>query len=194
MKTRTQNTNQNMINLNINNPNLPTAPHIVAKLAEATNNPHAHNYSASRNIPKLRKTQTTYYTRHFNVDLDPKNKIIITLKSKKKLTNLTQTITSPNNTILIPNPNYPIHPYNFIITTSAKPPPTSHSTNPNKTYEPPPSWTPSNQTTTPTPTPAPIISTPTPTPAPTPIVTTSAKPPPPSHSTNPNKTYKPPPN
>jgi alanine-synthesizing transaminase len=39
----------------------------------------------------------------------------VTLGSKEGLANLAQAITAPGDTILVPNPSYPIHPYGFII-------------------------------------------------------------------------------
>src|SRR5216684_9125781 len=97
------------------NPDLATAPHIVAKLAEAAANPRAHGYSASRGIPGLRKAQAAYYARRFGVELDAESEIIVTLGSKEGLANLAQAITSPGDIVLVPNPSYPIHPYGFII-------------------------------------------------------------------------------
>src|SRR5471032_2992657 len=115
MKARARAAGQDVIDLGMGNPDLPTAPHIVAKLAEAAANPRAHGYSASRGIPGLRKAQAAYYQRRFNVDLDPESEIIVTLGSKEGLANLASAITSPGDILLVPNPSYPIHPYGFII-------------------------------------------------------------------------------
>src|SRR6187551_278267 len=115
MKARARGAGQDVIDLGMGNPDLPTAPHIVAKLAEAAGNPRAHGYSASRGIPGLRKAQAAYYARRFNVELDPESEIIVTLGSKEGLANLAQAITSPGDIVLVPNPSYPIHPYGFII-------------------------------------------------------------------------------
>ncbi len=51
----------------------------------------------------------------FGVELDPESEIIVTLGSKEGQANLAQAITSPGDTVLVPNPSYPIHPYGFII-------------------------------------------------------------------------------
>jgi len=115
MKARARAAGQDVIDLGMGNPDLATAPHIVAKLAEAAANPRAHGYSASRGIPGLRKAQAAYYRRRFNVELDPESEIIVTLGSKEGLANLAQAITSPGDIVLVPNPSYPIHPYGFII-------------------------------------------------------------------------------
>ena len=94
-------------------------PHIVAKLIEAVQNPKAHGYSASRGIPGLRRAYAAYYARRFNVELDPEREIIVTLGSKEGLANLAQAITAPGDTILVPNPCYPIHSFGFIMAGAA---------------------------------------------------------------------------
>src|SRR6516162_5270005 len=119
MKARARGTGQDVIDLGMGNPDLPTAPHIVAKLAEAAANARAHGYSASRGIPGLRKAQVAYYSRRFNVELDPESEIIVTLGSKEGLANLAQAITSPGDVIVVPNPSYPIHAFGFMIAGAA---------------------------------------------------------------------------
>src|SRR5678816_3725080 len=119
MKARARGAGQDVVDLGMGNPALPTAPHIVAKLAEAAANPRAHGYSASRGIPGLRKAQAAYYDRRFNVSLDPESEIIVTLGSKEGLANLAQAITAPGDVVLAPNPSYPIHQFGFIIAGAA---------------------------------------------------------------------------
>jgi alanine-synthesizing transaminase len=104
-----------VVDLGMGNPDLPTPAHIVAKLTEAVQDPRTHRYSTSRGIPGLRKAHAAYYARRFNVDLDPETETIVTLGSKEGLANLAQAITSPGDVILVPNPSYPIHPYGFIM-------------------------------------------------------------------------------
>ena len=49
------------------------------------------------------------------MSLDPETEVIATLGSKEGLANLASAITSPGDTILVPNPSYPIHQFGFII-------------------------------------------------------------------------------
>src|ERR1700751_3822561 len=103
------------------NQDSPTPPHIVAKLVEAVQNPKTHGYSSSRGIAGLRRAQAAYYPRRFNVDLDPDSEVIVTLGSKEGLANLAQAITAPGDTILVPNPCYPIHAFGFIMAGASLP-------------------------------------------------------------------------
>jgi alanine-synthesizing transaminase len=104
-----------VIDLGMGNPDGPTPPHIVAKLVEAVQNPKTHGYSSSKGIAGLRRAYAGYYARRFNVELDPEREIIVTLGSKEGLANLAQAITAPGDTILVPNPCYPIHAFGFIM-------------------------------------------------------------------------------
>jgi len=104
-----------VIDFGMGNPDQSPAPHILEKMQESLHNPRAHRYSTSRGIPGLRKALAGYYERRFGVDIDPEAEAIVTLGSKEGLANLAQAISSPGDTILVPNPSYPIHAFGFII-------------------------------------------------------------------------------
>jgi alanine-synthesizing transaminase len=106
---------EDIVDLGMGNPDSPTPPHIVAKLIEAVQDPRTHRYSMSKGIPGLRRALAGYYDRRFGVKLDPETEVVATLGSKEGLANLAQAISSPGDTILVPNPSYPIHQFGFII-------------------------------------------------------------------------------
>jgi len=110
---------EDIIDLGMGNPDTATPPHIVAKLIEAVQDPRSHRYSVSKGIPGLRRALAGYYRRRFDVDLDPENEVVATIGSKEGLANLASAITSPGDTILVPNPSYPIHQFGFIIAGAA---------------------------------------------------------------------------
>lgn len=115
MKAKARAAGDDIIDFGMGNPDTPTPQHIVDKLTEAVQDPKTHRYSNSRGIPGLRKAMAAYYQRRFGVDLDPEGEIIVTLGSKEGLANLATAISSPGDTMLVPNPSYPIHPFGFII-------------------------------------------------------------------------------
>jgi alanine-synthesizing transaminase len=119
LKAQARAAGRDVIDLGMGNPDGPTPPHIVAKLVEAVQNPKTHGYSSSRGIAGLRRAHAAYYARRFNVELDPEREIIVTLGSKEGLANLAQAITAPGDTILVPNPCYPIHSFGFIMAGAA---------------------------------------------------------------------------
>ncbi len=114
-KARARAAGEDIIDLGMGNPDTPTPPHIVAKLVEAVQDPRSHRYSVSKGIPGLRRALAGYYGRRFGVKLDPDTEVVATLGSKEGLANLASAITSPGDTILVPNPSYPIHQFGFII-------------------------------------------------------------------------------
>ena len=114
-KARARAGGEDIIDLGMGNPDTPTPPHIVAKLIEAVQDPRSHRYSVSKGIPGLRRALAGYYGRRFGVTLDPETEVVATLGSKEGLANLASAITSPGDTILVPNPSYPIHQFGFII-------------------------------------------------------------------------------
>lgn len=114
-KAKSRAAGDDIIDLGMGNPDSPTPPHIVAKLVEAVQDPRTHRYSVSKGIPGLRRALAGYYRRRFDVALDPETEVIATLGSKEGLANLAAAVTSPGDTILVPNPSYPIHQFGFII-------------------------------------------------------------------------------
>ncbi len=119
MKARARAAGDDIIDFGMGNPDFPTPPHIVAKLAEAVQDPRTHRYSESRGIKGLRRAVAGYYERRWNVSLDPETEAVVTIGSKEGLANLANAITSPGDIILSPNPSYPIHQFGFIIAGAA---------------------------------------------------------------------------
>jgi alanine-synthesizing transaminase len=104
-----------IIDLGMGNPDLPTPPHIVEKLAETARRDDTHGYSASRGINGLRKAQAAYYDRRFGVKVDPNSQVIVTIGSKEGFANIAHAITAPGDVVLCPNPSYPIHAFGFLM-------------------------------------------------------------------------------
>jgi len=104
-----------IIDFGMGNPDMPTPPHIIAKLVETVRDPRTNRYSASKGISGLRRAQAAYYARRFGVKLNPDTQVVATLGSKEGFANVAQAITAPGDVILVPNPTYPIHEFGFIM-------------------------------------------------------------------------------
>jgi len=115
LKSRARARGDDIIDLGMGNPDQPTPEHIVKKLIEASKDPRAHRYSASAGIPKLRKAVSDWYKRKYDVDLDPDTEVVTTIGSKEGICHLMLSILSPGDTVIVPNPSYPIHIYSVII-------------------------------------------------------------------------------
>ena len=106
---------EDIIDFGMGNPDQPTPKHIIDKLTETVQRGDTHRYSQSRGIPRLRKAITDWYQRRYNVYLDPDDEAIVTIGSKEGLAHLALATMGPGDTVLVPNPSYPIHPYGFVI-------------------------------------------------------------------------------
>jgi len=115
LKADARHRGEDIVDLGMGNPDLPTPKHIVDKLIEAAQNPKNHRYSASKGITQLRLAICEWYKRRFNVDLDHDTEAVITIGSKEGLSHLAYAMVEPGDLILTPAPAYPIHPYSFIL-------------------------------------------------------------------------------
>ena len=106
---------EDIIDFGMGNPDQPTPQHIVDKLVEAAQRKDTHRYSMSRGIPRLRRAICKWYKERFDVDLDPESQAIVTIGSKEGLAHLSLACLGPGDSVLVPNPAYPIHPYGFVI-------------------------------------------------------------------------------
>ena len=104
-----------IIDFGMGNPDMPTPKHIVDKLIETARDPKSGRYSASKGIAGLRRAMAGYYDRRYGVKLNPETEVIATLGSKEGFANLAQALTAPGDTVICPNPAYPIHAYGFIM-------------------------------------------------------------------------------
>ena len=102
---------EDVIDLGFGNPDIPSPPAVVEKLAEATRTPRNHRYSASRGIPNLRKAVADRYQRRFGVELDPETEVINTIGAKEGISHLMWVLVQPGDVALVPEPSYPIHIY-----------------------------------------------------------------------------------
>jgi alanine-synthesizing transaminase len=100
-----------VIDLGFGNPDLPSPPVAVEKLAEAARNPRNHRYSSSRGIAKLRLAVADLYRRRFGVELDHDTEVVTTIGAKEGLSHLMWVLLAPGDSALVPSPSYPIHIY-----------------------------------------------------------------------------------
>jgi len=115
LKMERRRAGEDIIDLGMGNPDVPTPQHIVDKLVEAAQKPHNHRYSASRGITKLRHAIADWYKRRYDVDVDPEAEAVVTIGAKEGLSHLVLALVNPGDVVFSPNPTYPIHPYSVII-------------------------------------------------------------------------------
>jgi alanine-synthesizing transaminase len=106
---------EDIIDLGMGNPDLPTPKHIVAKLVEAARNPRNHRYSVTKGITKLRVAIANWYKRKYDVDIDPETEVVVTMGAKEGIGHLVLATISQGDVVFVPSPAYPIHTYSVVI-------------------------------------------------------------------------------
>ena len=104
-----------VIDLGMGNPDGATPRVVVNKLIEAVRNPRNHRYSQSRGIPRLREEIARRYQANYGVTLDPDKEAIVTIGAKDALAHLMFATVGPGDTVVSPNPAYPIHQYGVLM-------------------------------------------------------------------------------
>ena len=106
---------EDVIDFSMGNPDQPTPRHIVEKLVESVQRSDTHGYSVSKGIYRLRRAICNWYKARYNVDLDPDSEAIVTIGSKEGIAHLALATLDQGDTVLVPNPSYPIHIYGPVI-------------------------------------------------------------------------------
>ena len=106
---------EDIIDMSMGNPDQPTPQHITDKLVEAALRENTHGYSISKGIYRLRKAICDWYQHRYAVEFDPESEAIVTIGSKEGLAHLMLATLDRGDTVLVPNPSYPIHIYGAII-------------------------------------------------------------------------------
>jgi len=106
---------EDIVDLSMGNPDGATPAHIVEKLCTVAQRPDTHGYSTSKGIPRLRRAIARWYGERYDVEIDPDSEAIVTIGSKEGLAHLMLATLDRGDTVLVPNPSYPIHIYGAVI-------------------------------------------------------------------------------
>ncbi|UVC28267.1 alanine transaminase [Pantoea sp. SOD02] len=106
---------EDIIDFSMGNPDGSTPPHIVEKLCQVAQREDTHGYSTSKGIPRLRRAISRWYADRYQVEIDPESEAIVTIGSKEGLAHLMLATLDHGDTVLVPNPSYPIHIYGAVI-------------------------------------------------------------------------------
>ncbi len=115
LKMKLRRAGEDVIDLGMGNPDIPTPSHVVEKLLAASQDARNHRYSASAGIPKLREAFANWWKTRYDVDLDPVNEVVATMGAKDALAHLVLATVGPGDVVFVPSPSYPIHPYSVVI-------------------------------------------------------------------------------
>jgi LL-diaminopimelate aminotransferase len=97
-----------LISLSIGDPDLPPPAFIIESLKKEAGDPKNHNYSFSQGEPDFREAVTGWCKKRFNVDLQ-QDQVVALLGSKEGIANVTRAFINPGDSVLVPDPAYPVY-------------------------------------------------------------------------------------
>src|SRR5262245_56694234 len=98
-----------VISFGIGDPDLPTPPHILDALAEASRDPTNHRYPETEGLPDFRRAVADWYEHRFAVKLDAAKEIISLIGSKEGIGHVALCFVDPGDVALVPDPAYPVY-------------------------------------------------------------------------------------
>ena len=115
LKVEARKNGDDVVDFGMGNPDQKTPEHIIRKMQECANEDTVHRYSSSKGIPRLRQAISNWYEDKYNVSIDPEDEAIVTIGSKEGLAHLALATLNHGDSVIVPSPSYPIHPYGAVI-------------------------------------------------------------------------------
>lgn len=100
---------KNVISLGVGSPDLPPSEQTVRALCEDAQKADAHGYQPYVGIADLRNGFAEWYSRWYQVELDPKTEIQPLIGSKEGILHISMAFLNPGDGVLVPNPGYPTY-------------------------------------------------------------------------------------
>jgi aspartate/methionine/tyrosine aminotransferase len=111
---------QDVIDLAMGNPDMPTPKHIVDRLCDTVqHHPATHRYPQAKGMPKFRKAVTDWYDKRFGVKLNYQNEALALIGSKEGIAHMCMAYLNPGDVALTTSPAYPVH-WNGVFLSNAK--------------------------------------------------------------------------
>jgi LL-diaminopimelate aminotransferase len=98
-----------VISFGIGDPDLPTPPHIIEALIEASQEPENHRYPETDGLPEYRRAVATWCERRFGLTFDPDSEIVPLIGSKEGIGHTPLCFVDPGDVALVPDPGYPVY-------------------------------------------------------------------------------------
>jgi len=100
---------EEVINLGIGDPDIPTPPNIIDRLCRAAQVPANHRYPETEGLPELRQAITSWYKKRFDVSLDPETEALALIGSKDGIAHVALCFVDFKDVVLVPDPAYPVY-------------------------------------------------------------------------------------
>jgi len=98
-----------VITLAIGDPDIPTPENIIKAMEREIHNPAYHRYPAYEGSYEFRCAVSRYYSKRFEVELDPDTEVMALIGSKEGIVNTAYAFIDEDDYALIPDPAYPVY-------------------------------------------------------------------------------------
>ena len=98
-----------VINLGIGSPDQPPHPEVIKVLQEESIRPNVHGYQNYKGSPVLRKAIADWYSKWYQVQLNPETEILPLIGSKEGIMHICMTYIDQGDAVFVPNPGYPTY-------------------------------------------------------------------------------------
>ena len=97
-----------LLDLGIGDPDLGAPRELIAALERALSNASHHRYPPGRGLNRLIDSIRGWVERHHDISID-RDEVLVTIGSKEAIAHLPLAIVNPGDTVLIPDPGYPVY-------------------------------------------------------------------------------------
>ena len=99
---------EDVINLAVGDPDIPTPRHIIERLCQAAQDPANHRYPESEGLPDFRRAIAEWYEKRFEVTLDPDQEVLPLIGAKEGIGHIALCFIDHGDIALVPDPAYPV--------------------------------------------------------------------------------------
>jgi LL-diaminopimelate aminotransferase len=98
-----------VMSFSIGDPDLPTAPFIIDAMSSAARDSAYSGYSSSDGEPWFKEAVASWYRKRFGVEVDPSSEVCALIGSKEGLANISRAFLNTGDSVLCPDPAYPVY-------------------------------------------------------------------------------------
>ncbi len=100
---------EDVVTFGIGDPDIPTPPHIIERLVQASYSPPNHRYPETDGLPEMRRAIGDWYEKRFGVKLDPDKEVLPLIGAKEGIGHAAFCFLDPGDVALVPDPAYPVY-------------------------------------------------------------------------------------
>ena len=106
---------EEVISFGIGDPDLPTPPHIIDRMCQASKDPANHRYPADEGLAELRQAVAGWYQKRFDVSLDTEKEVLLLIGAKDGIAHIPLCLIDTGDIALVPDPRYPVYPISTML-------------------------------------------------------------------------------